>query len=84
MKTKLSVIIAIIAITACSCIDKEGTKEILAQEGCDSITITGWRPLACSKSDFYSTGFKAYKNGMPVKGVVTKGLLFKGKTIRWD
>lgn len=38
--------------------------------------------LGCGHGDFYSRGFTGTKNGVPVRGVVCRGLL-KGYTVRY-
>lgn len=64
--------------------DGEGATRVLEAQGYKSIEITGWRPMAGGKDDFYCTGFEATSpSGQRVSGAVTSGL-FKGHTIRLD
>jgi len=75
--------LSILAMTGCT--DESTTQRILTQSGYTNVEITGWRPFAKSKDDFYSTGFKAKApNGQVVTGTVTGGLIFKANTIRLD
>ncbi len=68
-----------------ACTSSKSTTRTLQAAGYSSIEITGWRPFAKSKGDWYSTGFKATgPTGVVVTGTVTGGLLFKGNTIRTD
>jgi hypothetical protein len=67
------------------CVDTEGTQRVLRQQGYTEVEITGWRPFAAGKEDFYATGFRAKApNGEITTGTVTKGFLFKGATVRFD
>jgi hypothetical protein len=73
-----------VAVLMNGCTDPEGTQRVLKQQGYSAVEITGWRPFAGDKQDWYSTGFKAVSpSGDLVTGVVTSGL-FKGNTIRLD
>ncbi len=66
-------------------VDRAGTMSFLVQQGYTDIKITGYRWFSGSKSDYYCTGFEATAtNGNRVTGTVTRGLFFKGKTIRFD
>ena len=77
------VVFALIFIL-CGCTNNSGTKELLEIEGYKNIQTTGYRFFSCSKDDFYHTGFSATKNNVTITGTVCEGLLFKGKTIRYD
>lgn len=67
------------------CVDPAGTQRVLRQQGYTEVEITGWRPFATSKDDFYATGFRAKApNGEIATGTVTRGVLFKGATVRFD
>lgn len=66
-----------------SCTNHDKAKSVLSGDGYENIEITGYDWFACSRDDFYSTGFVATKNGKRVSGVVCSGLLFKGSTIRF-
>lgn len=67
------------------CTSPKTAVRTLEAAGYKNVTITGWRPFARSKDDWFSTGFSATgPNGTVVTGAVTGGLLFKGNTIRTD
>lgn len=68
-----------------SCTDNNGTRDILIKSGYTPLEVGGYRWFGGNKSDFYCTNFKAISpHGDTITGYVTKGLLFKGKTIRLD
>ncbi len=77
-------IIALLAFASlCACTDPKGATKALQDSGFKDVKITGYDMFSCSKDDFYCTGFIATgPNGSPVEGVVGRGLLFKGSTIR--
>lgn len=53
--------------------------------GYKNIEMTGYNFFACSKDDWYHTGFKAInQNGKIVTGTVCSGLLFKNSTVRFN
>jgi len=67
------------------CQRPNSTVMFLENQGYTEVEITGWRPFMGDKGDTFSTGFKAKNsNGKICTGAVTEGLLFKGKTIRFD
>lgn len=85
MKRLLITLLAAVTLSLSSCTDSSGTTEILTMQGYRNIEITGYRFFAGSKEDWYATGFRATApNGQTVTGCVTRGLLFKGKTVRFD
>jgi len=85
MKSIFSLVLIIcIFLFVFGCTDEKGTKALLEQEGYSKVQMTGLNFLSCSQNDWYSTGFIAYKNNKRLSGTVCKGLLFKGKTIRFD
>ena len=68
-----------------SCTDGFYTKKILEDQGYTEVEITGYSFFACSKDDWYHTGFRAKSPiGRPVSGTVCSGLVFKSHTIRLD
>jgi hypothetical protein len=76
-------------ILACSmlviCTKPDSTRQFLADQGYKQIEITGYRFFMKSENESCSTGFKAINpNGIHVSGLVTEGLVFRGKTIRFD
>lgn len=86
MKYKL--LIALIALTLCSCSDSDGATRYLENMGFKDIETQGWSWFDCSsdgKNDFWKTEFTAVSSatGAKVEGVVCEGL-FKGKTHRID
>lgn len=83
--TKLFIVIVFcLLLFFVGCTDKKGTQKLLEQEGYIKVEITGLNFLSCGQYDWFRTGFIAYKNDKRISGTVCKGLLFKGKTIRFD
>jgi len=65
-------------------VDAEGATRTLQASGFKDIKITGYKWFNGTE-DFYNTGFEATgPNGTRVSGNVSRGLLFKGSTIRFD
>lgn len=65
-------------------VDAEGATRTLEANGFTNIHITGYKWFNGTE-DFYNTGFEATgPNGIRISGNVSKGLLFKGSTIRFD
>lgn len=83
LKLSLAVLVGYGILRLSTCTDTQGATQVLLQNGYEQIEITGYDFFSCGEGDFYSTGFKAVKNGKPVSGTVCAGL-FKGKTIRYD
>lgn len=86
---KRRMLLAAIALAASSflagCTDGPNATRILVQQGYKDVTITGWRPFACSKDDDLHTGFEATSlGGYRVTGTVCSGYFFKASTIRLD
>ena len=79
------ILIAVIAVAATSCTNKEGATEALKDAGYHPIKVGGYAFFGCGKEDFYHTKFEAYSSDSTriVTGQVCEGLL-KGKTIRID
>jgi hypothetical protein len=68
-----------------SCTNSKNVSKFLDKEGYTEIEITGYQWFSCSKDDWFHTGFKATNmKGNVVEGTVCEGLLFKGKTIRFE
>jgi hypothetical protein len=66
-------------------VDRIGATRILTQQGYSQVEITGYRWFVGSESDYFHTGFKAVSPaGIHVSGTVTKGIIFKSATIRFD
>ncbi|MGC0154827.1 hypothetical protein ACPRNU_20410 [Chromobacterium vaccinii] len=83
MNTKTLVLVAVLALSACS--DGDAARKALNGAGYTNIKITGWKPLGCSKDDSFTTGFEARgPTGMQVEGVVCSSMMFKGATIRTE
>jgi prepilin-type N-terminal cleavage/methylation domain-containing protein len=54
--------------------DERTAERVLSQQGYTDIHFTGYKNWACSKEDWYSTGFVARSiNGSVVSGVVCSG-----------
>jgi hypothetical protein len=77
-------LVLVLFVALLSCTNEQGAREVLEIDGFTNIEITGYKFFSCSKDDFYHTGFIAEKNGRTVEGTVCEGLLFKGKTIRFE
>lgn len=84
MKLKLLGLGILATLLLTGCTDKDKAERILKAEGYTDIYMDGYKFLACSKDDFYHTGFIAKKNGNDIKGTVCSGLIFRGSTIRLD
>lgn len=84
--SKLKVGIALVAaMFLAGCSDPKGAEKALTGAGYTEIRTTGYNWFSCSKDDSYSTGFEAKgPTGVPVKGAVCSGLLFKNSTIRTE
>jgi hypothetical protein len=66
------------------CTSRVDAEKALTSEGMTNIKVTGYDFFACSKDDFYHTGFTAVNVlGKSVEGTVCSGLFFKGSTIRY-
>ena len=78
-------LIAILALPLTACSNASDATKALTAQGFTDIQTTGYAgPFACSKDDFYSTGFIATNpQGQRVKGVACSGFFFKSTTIRW-
>lgn len=82
LKSILGLLFVGLVFTGCT--SKHDAEKALNAEGMTNIEVTGYNWFACSKDDFYHTGFKATNAlGKPVEGTVCSGLLFKGSTIRY-
>ena len=79
------IIIILAAMFVSGCTDAPKATAVLTAQGYKNIQITGYNFFACSKDDFYHTGFTAISpNGQSVSGTACQGLLFKGTTLRFD
>lgn len=66
------------------CTSERDARRALEAEGYSDIRITGYNFFACSKDDFFHTGFEAKnREGKRVTGTVCSGLFFKNATIRY-
>jgi prepilin-type N-terminal cleavage/methylation domain-containing protein len=64
--------------------DPEGATRVLQANNYKDIKITGYKWFNGTK-EYYNTGFEATApNGTRVSGNVSRGILFKGSTIRLD
>lgn len=82
----MGLIAAILSIGILSgCTDEKNAYRVLSANGFTDIKMTGYSWLSCSKNDTFSTGFTAKgPTGIPVKGAVCSGILFKNSTIRFE
>lgn len=82
----MGLIAAVLSIGILSgCTDEAAAERILKANGFTEIQFTGYDWLACSSKDTFSTGFTAKgPTGIPVKGAVCSGMLFKNSTIRFE
>ena len=65
-------------------VDPEGATKVLKSNGFTDIKITGYKWFN-GTPDFYNTGFEASgPNGLKMSGNVSRGIFFKGSTIRFD
>lgn len=66
------------------CTDEDAATRALTGSGFTDITFTGYKWFACGESDFSHTGFCAVgPTGVPVEGVVCRGLFLKACTVRF-
>jgi hypothetical protein len=80
----IAVIVVVYALSPLYRVDVSGATKTLKSAGYLPLEVGGYGWLSGSKSDFYSTKFKAISPAKDtVSGVVTKGF-FKGCTIRLD
>ena len=81
----LIIIILLSCVLFTSCTNPKSAKKVLEQNGYSNVEITGYNFMACSKEDFYHTGFKAKNiaSGVFVEGTVCEGFWFKNSTIRF-
>jgi hypothetical protein len=83
---KLSLFVVIVAgsVGLTGCTSPQDAEKALNAEGMTNIKVTGYKFFACSRDDFYNTGFTATNSvGKNVEGTVCSGLFFKGSTIRY-
>lgn len=72
------------AVLLSACTNSDDAERALSAEGMTNIRITGYDWFACSKDDWYHTGFTATNSqGKQVSGVVCSGLIFKAATVRY-
>jgi hypothetical protein len=80
----IGLILGAVIIPAIFGVDPEGATKVLQANGYKNITITGYKWFN-GTHDFYNTGFDAVSpNGTNVSGYVSRGIIFKGSTIRFD
>lgn len=74
-------VVALLLITGCT--STEDANRALQSSGFTDIQITGYDVFACSKGDFFHTGFSAINSqGILVEGTtVCSGLFFKSATV---
>lgn len=83
MKNKmLKVTFMVLVLVLCSCTSQSDAERALSAQGFTDVRYTGYQWFACSKDDFYHTGFVAKnQNGKDVSGVVCSGIWFKSATV---
>jgi len=65
-------------------VDPEGATKVLKSTGFTDIKITGYKWFNGTQ-DYFNTGFIATApNGTKVSGNVSRGIFFKGSTVRLD
>ena len=65
-------------------VDAEGATRVLKANGFTDIKITGYKWFNGTQ-DYFNTGFIATApNGTKVSGNVSRGIFFKGSTVRLD
>jgi hypothetical protein len=65
-------------------VDADGATRVLQASGYKDVKITGYKWFNGNR-DYYNTGFEATApNGTKASGNVSKGIFFKGSTIRLD
>lgn len=78
-------LIVILSLLLVGCTNSNDAHTALDDAGFKDIQMTGYNWFACSKDDFYHTGFQAKNiNGKTVTGTVCSGFLFKNSTIRFS
>jgi hypothetical protein len=66
----------VVVLGTTGCTNATRTELTLRDAGYNEITITGWKPLTCSDSDQFATGFTATNpRGDKVSGTVCCGLV---------
>ena len=82
----MGLIAAVLSVVILSgCTDEKNAQRVLTANGFTDIQMTGYAWLACSEKDTFATGFTAKgPTGIPVKGAVCSGALFKNSTIRFE
>lgn len=76
--------IAAAALVLAACTDPKEATRVLEENGYTEVKMTGYSFFACSKDDFFHTGFEATSVvGKRVEGTVCSGMLFKNSTIRF-
>lgn len=79
---RMTMLLACLVLAACT--SENDAERALRAEGFTDIQYTGYSWFACSKDDFYHSGFRAKnREGKTVEGVVCSGLVFKNATIRY-
>ncbi len=83
MKKLLLISASVLLLSGCT--DAKGSIEAIKNTGLEPVKVGGYSWFACSEKDWFHTKFTAKRaDGTIVSGVVCKGLLFKGKTVRFD
>jgi len=85
MRFFIAAIVMIAFLYALSgCTAPASAKRILEADGFTDVQITGYNFFACSKEDWFHTGFVAKRGDKTVSGTVCAGLIFRNSTIRFE
>lgn len=83
--TALKLALGCLTLALAACTNPETATRVLTSQGFTNVQITGYSFFACSKDDFYHTGFTARSmTGTQVAGTVCEGLWFKNSTVRFE
>lgn len=74
---------AAMTLALAGCRDPKGAADVLTAQGYTDVRAGGYAMIGCGDDDDVATTFTATgPSGTRVKGVVCRGFLFKGSTVR--
>lgn len=82
MKLKILILLSLVMMAGCT--QESKSREILENNGYESIQMTGYHRDGCSRDDISRDGFRAKKNGKIIVGTVCAQLGFTAVTIRFN